>query len=455
MSETIAAFATPLQQCAIGIIRISGDDAFKIFDCVFRPNNGRSPKKLPNRRILYGSLLSESGEVLDHCIAFKSEAPHSYTGENTAEFHCHGSPTVMTAAFRSILSRGARQAEAGEFTKRAFLNGKLDLIQAEAVIDLIQAETEAMMKNAASQLGGTVSKTINRIYDSLLDILAHFHAIIDYPDEELDPFEESHVRRILSEAKRDLTRLSESFARGRILKNGIKSAIVGKPNAGKSSLLNALLGYERAIVTPIAGTTRDTIEEKILLGDVPLRLIDTAGIRETRDEIEKLGVQRSFEAAKDAELVLAVFDGSEPLTLDDRYAIKAAKNAMRSIAVINKSDLRQQIDIQEIESAFETVCMVSALDKTGLDKLDAIVSEMFKIASPVPAGEIITNERQATAVSRALTCIDSALSALGGLTPDAVLTDVEEALSAIGELNGRTVRDDIIDRIFERFCVGK
>ncbi|NLO49332.1 MAG: tRNA uridine-5-carboxymethylaminomethyl(34) synthesis GTPase MnmE [Clostridiales bacterium] len=455
MSETIAAFATPLQQCAIGIIRLSGDDAFFIFEHVFRPNNGRSPSEMPSRQILYGSLLSQSGETLDHCLAFKCEAPHSYTGENTVEFHCHGSPAVMTAALRTILSHGARQADAGEFTKRAFLNGKLDLIQAEAVIDLIQAETEAMMKNAASQLSGTVSKTINRIYDSLLDILAHFHAIIDYPDEDLEPFEASGAEKILSEAKEELTRLSKSYARGRIIKNGIKSAIVGKPNAGKSSLLNALLGYERAIVTPIAGTTRDTIEEKILLGGVLLRLTDTAGIRETQDEIEKLGVLRSIEAAKDAELVLSVFDGSEPLTRDDQYAITAAKNARHSIAVINKSDLVSKIDIAEIERAFETICRVSALDKTGLDKLDSIVSKMFGLASPVFTGEIITNERQADAVSRALNSVETALFALGGFTPDAVLIDVEEALSAIGELSGRTVRDDIISRIFERFCVGK
>jgi tRNA modification GTPase len=433
MSDTIAALATPLAPSAVGIIRLSGDNAFSIIDQVFRPKSGRALTAQSCRRVHYGALLSSSGETLDHCLVLLSKAPHSYTGEDTAELHCHGAPAVLTAALQSVLSRGARQAKAGEFTKRAFLNGKLDLIQAEAVIDLIEAETEAMAKNAASQLGGGVSAILSGIYDALLNILAHFHAILDYPDEELEPFEEAQVRQVLTETKQTLFRLSNSFEYGRIMKNGMKSAIVGKPNAGKSSLLNALLGYERAIVTPIAGTTRDTIEEKVLLGGVLLRLSDTAGIRETQDEIERLGVSRSLHAASDAELVLAVFDGSQPLTRDDRSAIKAAQSARHSVAVINKSDLLQQIELSEIEQTFEKICRVSALDKTGLDMLAFIVSSMFDPAVPIPAGELITNARQADAAARALTAVSSALDALeAGFTPDAVLTDMEAALSAIG-----------------------
>lgn len=456
MGDTIAAIATALQKSAIGIIRLSGDDAFTIAEKVFSPKNGRPLSKQPVRRLIYGELRSESGAALDHCLAVICSAPNSYTGENTVELQCHGSPAVLTAALRSLLRSGARQAEAGEFTKRAFLNGKLDLIQAEAVMDIIDAETEPAIHIAASQLGGAVSAVLDRVYSSYLDILAHFHAIIDYPDEDLEPFEAKNVLDKLNNISAVLSGLLNSFEQGRIIKEGIKCAIVGRPNAGKSSLLNALLGYERAIVTPVAGTTRDTIEEKAILGGVLLRLTDTAGIRETDDAVEQMGVERSIEAARQAELVLAVFDGSQPLGEEDRSAIQAALGAPRSIAVINKADLTQVIDMAPIEKAFKLICRVSALDRTGLDILDGIVKKMFKDEAPPHMGEIITNARQADAAARAQKSTELAMKALeSGLTPDAVLIDVEAALSAIGELNGKSVREDITARIFERFCVGK
>ena len=456
MGDTIAAIATAMQKSAIGIIRLSGDDAFLIAERVFYPKNGRPLSKQPARQIIYGELRSISGATLDHCLAVLSRAPKSYTGENTVEFQCHGSPAVLTAALRALFEAGARQAKAGEFTKRAFLNGKLDLVQAEAVMDIIDAETEPAIHIAASQLGGAVSAVLDRIYGSYLDILAHFHAVIDYPDEDLEPFEAENAINTLKDISSVLSDLLSSFQRSRIIKDGVKCAIVGRPNAGKSSLLNALLGYERAIVTPIAGTTRDTIEEKVILGEVLLRLVDTAGMRETDDVVEQMGVERSMEAARQAELVLAVFDGSQPLGEEDRCAIRAALGAPKSVAVINKADLPQVIDMALIEETFKLICRVSALDRTGLDTLDGIVKKMFEDETSTHTGEFITNERQADAVAKALKSTELAIESLGsGLTPDAVLIDVESALSAIGELNGKSIREDITSRIFERFCVGK
>jgi len=456
MPDTIAAIATGAVRSAIGVLRLSGDDAIKIASSVFRSYSGKPLHEYESRKLVYGEFLSKDGGVLDICLATISRAPNTYTGENTAEFHCHGSPTVLAAALRALFEAGARQALPGEFTKRAFLNGRLDLTQAEAVIDLIDAETEAAARNAAGHLRGSVSQKVSGIYDALIDISAHFHAVIDYPDEDIEPFKKEEFENTLEFSARELEKLIRSFERGRVLREGVKSAIVGRPNAGKSSLLNALLGYERAIVTPIPGTTRDTIEEKLTLGGVLLRLTDTAGIRRTEDLVEKIGVERAIEAARDAELVIAVFDGSQELTEEDMEAIEAAKGARRSIAVVNKSDLPQKIDLKVIKSSFTSVCVVSALERTGLDKLDSIVKEMFEGEGPETAGEIITSARQAEAISRAHASITAALTALReGYTPDAVLTEAESATSALGELLGKTVRSDVTDRIFSRFCVGK
>jgi len=456
MSDTIAAIATGLVRSAIGVLRLSGDEAIKIASSVFRAYSGRPLHEYESRRLVYGELVSKEGAVLDVCLATIRRAPNTYTGEDTAEFHCHGSPTVLAAALRTLFEAGARQALPGEFTKRAFLNGRMDLTQAEAVIDLIDAETEAAAKNAACHLKGSVSQRVSKIYDVLIDISAHFHAVIDYPDEDIEPFKQAEFEKTLELSAGELEKLIKSFERGRVLREGVKSAIVGRPNAGKSSLLNALLGYERAIVTPIPGTTRDTIEEKLTLGGVLLRLVDTAGIRRTEDAVEKIGVERALEAAREAELVIAVFDGSEELTGEDMEAIEAARGAKRSIAVVNKADLPQKIDLERIRASFRSVCVVSALDRTGLDRLDSIVREMFEGEGPETAGEIITSARQAEAISRAHASIVSALEALRvGFTPDAVLTEAEAGVAALGELLGKTVRSDVTDRIFSRFCVGK
>jgi len=453
--DTIAAIATGGTVSAIGIIRLSGEASIEIADSIFRPLSGLRILEYPDRKLVLGTLIDAEGETLDHCMCTISRAPNSYTGENTAEFQCHGSPTVLRLALETLFSKGARQALAGEFTKRAFLNGRMDLTQAEAVVDLIDSETAAAAKNAAGQLGGAILRKTETIYSNIVDIISHYHAVLDYPDEEIDVFELADYTGTFENAERELRTLLDSFGRGCVMKSGLKAAIVGRPNAGKSSLMNALLGYERAIVTEIPGTTRDTIEESVLLGGIKLRLQDTAGLRGTVDPIEMLGVDRAKRAADAAELVLAVFDGSEELNSEDGEAIALAKSAGRSIAVINKCDLPQKIDISVIRGSFELVCPVSALDKTGLDTLGRAVSGLFPVPE-APAGEILTNARQADAVGRALVSLREAIAAMkSGATPDIVLTEAENAVGALGELSGKTIREDVTRRIFERFCVGK
>ncbi len=390
------------------------------------------------------------------CLCTVSRAPSSYTGEDTAEFHCHGSSVVLAEVLRALMRLGVRQAGAGEFTKRAFLNGRMDLSQAEAVIDLIEAETPAAAANAAGQLGGAVSRRTDDVYRALTDISAHFFAVIDYPDEDIEDFELARYESDLRGAEAKLAGLLDTFERGSVLRDGVPTVLIGRPNVGKSSLLNALVGYERAIVTEIAGTTRDTIEERLLLGGVLLRLTDTAGIREPSDELERLGVERTRRAAENARLVLAVFDGHEPLTHGDRDVAAAALTAPYAIAVVNKSDLPPATDMDGLKGAFRDVVRVSAKTGDGLDRLAAAVKRTFADGTEDPAGELLTNARQADAISRAAAAVRRARDAMrAGVTPDAVLTEVEAALSALGEITGKTVREDITARIFERFCVGK
>ena len=454
MTDTIAAIATGGGVSAVGILRMSGDAAISAADSIFCSKSGIKMKDAPDRKLVFGELVSEN-RVLDVCLCTISRGPASYTGEDTAEFHCHGSPVVLAGALQALFRSGVRQAEAGEFTKRAFLNGRMDLAQAEAVIDLIEAETTAAALNAAGQLGGAVSRKIDEVYTALQDISAHFFAVIDYPDEDIEAFELAQYDAVLAGAGGKLNALLASFDRGQVLRDGAPAAIIGRPNVGKSSLLNALVGFDRAIVTDIAGTTRDTVEEKLLLGGVLLRLTDTAGIRETADTVERLGVERARRAAEASRLVLAVFNGSEALTADDRDVIASARTVSSAIAVVNKSDLPPRLDDHELKDAFRYILHVSAKTGQGLDTLADTVTGLFGNAD-APVGEILTNVRQADAVRRAAESLQSARSAMtSGITPDAVLTEVESAMSALGEITGKTIREDITARIFERFCVGK
>ena len=410
MSDTIAAIATGNVLSAIGILRLSGDT---------------------------------DGQTLDLCLCTVSRGPHSYTGEDTAELQCHGSPAVLRAGLQALFAAGARQALAGEFTKRAFLNGRMDLTQAEAVIDLIHAETTRDAKNAAGQLGGAVLRRAQSVYDALQDIASHYHAVIDYPDEDIPDFQLTAYEATMQNCIAQLQCLLDTFSRANVLHGGVPAVILGRPNAGKSSLLNALLGYERAI------------DARVTLVGVLLRLTDTAGLRDTADPVEAIGVNRALDAAADAALAIAVFDAAHPLDEDDRQVIDAAQAAQVRIAVLNKSDLPAAVQPEALAARFDAVCILSAKERTGLEALERAVAEHFP-APDAPAGEILTNARHAEAIGRALESLRAAREAmLQGVTPDAVLTEAEEAMSAIGELTGASIREDITERIFARFCVGK
>ena len=452
MSDTIAAVSTGMQVSAIGILRLSGDKAINIVDKLFIPRSGKKMSESEDRKLVFGSLCDLDGQTLDICLCTISRAPHSYTGENTAEIQCHGSPAVLRAALDAVFALGARQALPGEFTKRAFLNGRMDLTSAEAVADIIDAETAEAAKNAAGQLGGAIGRRIDKIYDFLTDLSSHYHAVLDYPDEDIEDFTLVAYKAELHAAIAELKRLADSYSGGKLLRGGIPAAIIGRPNAGKSSLLNAVLGYDRAIVTNIPGTTRDTIEEKLRLGGVLLRLTDTAGLRETDDEIERLGVMRSHEAMENAELVIAVIDGSGDVSAEDEEIIRCAEKAPHAVVAVSKSDLGK---IAVLPETTLPVVELSSMTGEGLEKLAEVIKTLFPMPD-APAGEILTNARQAEAVDRALAALTAAYDALlQGCTPDIVLTEAEGAMSALGELSGKTVREDVTNRIFERFCVGK
>ena len=455
MPDTIAAIATIQAPSAIGIVRLTGPDTRRILDGVFTPANGRPMSAQTPRKMVFGRALDRSGGVIDEALAVLFPGPNSYTGEDCAEIHCHGSPVVLDEALAAVFARGARQARGGEFTQRAFLSGRMDLIQAESVADLIDAESAGAARNAVGQLQGRMSRTVGEIYDALMDVVSRFYAIVDYPDEDIEPLQQAQIEQTLASSAERLETLLATFSRGRLLKSGVPAVILGKPNAGKSSLLNALLGYDRAIVTDIAGTTRDTVEEKVLVGSVLLRLCDTAGIRDAADTVERLGVERAQQAAQRAELALLVLDGSAPLTREDEEAIAAARQARRMLVLVNKADLPQVLDEAALRSRFGGVIPLSARSGAGVDALCRAVETLFA-GGETPRGELLTNARQAESAQRALDAVRRAEQALrSGLSPDAVLNDAEEALEALAEFSGKRVRDDLVATIFSRFCVGK
>ena len=460
MTDTIAAIATPMAPCAIGILRLSGPGAVAAADRVFSPFCGAPMSERPDRTLVYGTLHDREGAVIDHCLCAVSRAPHSYTGEDTAELQCHGSPAALALGLEALFAAGARQAGPGEFTRRAFLNGKLDLTRAEAVADLIHAESPAAARQAAGQLGGALERAADGVYDRLADLCAHFHAVLDYPDEDIAPFEAEELAGALKEAAGELDALAATYERGRLLNEGVPCAIVGRPNAGKSTLFNALLGYERAIVTDIPGTTRDTVEERANFGGVLLRLIDTAGLREAEDKAERLGVERSRQAVARAELILAVTDGAGEFTREDREALELAASSGRPwIWIASKRDLTGPTALWATGwegNAPAAAVSLSAKTGEGLKELEQAVSALYPEPPASQAGALLTNARQAEAAGRAREAVRRGAAALeAGLSPDAVVADVEEAMSALGELTGRTVSEDVTARIFERFCVGK
>ncbi len=452
MGDAIAAIATGRGRTAIGVIRLTGEGCIRCAARVFKPGDGSTLGEGTPRRLTLGTLLDGEGKPLDQAMAVCFTAPHSYTGEDACELHCHGSPVVLDLALEALFAAGARQAEPGEFTKRAFLNGKLDLTRAEAVADLIDAQTPAAARQAASQLGGALQRRVETARELLVDLLAHFHAAVDYPDEDLAPFTAAEIGDALDRAGGELADLLATYRRGRIVREGVRTAIVGKPNAGKSTLLNALVGYERSIVTDIPGTTRDTVEEACVLGGVLLRLTDTAGIRDAADRVERLGVERSRKAMEGAGLIFVLVDAAQRMDDEDRALLAEAQALAPTILVRTKTDLAAP----GTEDTPDAVAVSAKPDPQGAAKaLAEAVAKLFPMGGEDP-GELLANARQADCARRALEALDRAGAAhRAGTPPDIVLLDVEEAANALGALTGQNLQEDVVSRIFERFCVGK
>lgn len=452
--RTISAIGTPHGVGAVSMIRLSGDEALSVAEKVFCPKGSASLAQRPTRTAVYGSFQDERGAFDDGIVIYYA-APASYTGEDMVELMCHGGVLATSRLFAATLSAGAVGAAAGEFTKRAFINGKLSLSQAEAVGLLIEAKTDSCLDIGIRHLGGSLTKSINRCSDKLLAMASSVYAYIDYPEEDLTDLSPDELKAELNRVKEELGTLKNSYRYGKAVTEGVKCAIVGCPNTGKSSVLNLLAGEERAIVTSIAGTTRDVITETVRLGDVLLRLSDTAGLREGGGEIERLGIKRSIESLKGAELVLAVFDGSKAQSEGDneviRYIEEADKTAV-TVGIINKADKGK---MHNYELPFKSL-VLSAKTGEGLSDLEDTVCGLYKGGIERDMGETITNARQHAAVCRAFDSVESAVNALeSGYTQDVAGLDIEEALSALGELDGRQVNEDIVNEIFSRFCVGK
>ncbi|WP_312635277.1 tRNA uridine-5-carboxymethylaminomethyl(34) synthesis GTPase MnmE [Oscillibacter sp.] len=458
--DTIAAIATGKTPVAIGVIRVSGPETDAVVGRVFHPDCQKQFSALEPRKLFMGRMLDTEGRVLDGGMVVRFPAPASYTGQDSAELHCHGSPVAMGELLLALFAAGARQARPGEFTQRAFLNGKLDLTQAEAVIDLIEAESPAAARNAAMQVNGALGRSLSGVYESLTAIASQFYAVVDYPDEDIEDLDAERLTATLRESEELLDRLLATWSRGRLLKSGVRTAIIGRPNAGKSSLLNALAGFDRCLVTDVPGTTRDTVEESVLCGDALLRLIDTAGIRETEDLVERLGVERSKSAVEGADLVLAVLDGTAEFTEEDGAILELASRCPHWLLILTKQDLQsggtEVLNLPgELSISPEGIISLSSVTGQGLDTLESAVAALFPDGTEA-AGLLLTDPRQADAVGRAKAALCRGLDALrAGLTPDVVLADTEEAMGAIGELTGRTAKEDIVSAIFSRFCVGK
>ncbi len=454
MKKTIAAIATPRATGGISVVRISGERAIEIADEVFA---SVSSKKLTDQSAytaLFGDIIDE-GEPIDQGIALVFRAPKSYTGEDVVEISCHGGLLVTEKVLRAVFKKGAFPAEAGEFTKRAFLNGKLSLTQAEAVVDLINAESEKGLKAAQNALKGALYKKIKIVLDELLSIVAHIAAFIDYPDEDIDEVEINEIREKCIKNAEILSTLLKTFDRGKIIREGIETVIVGRPNVGKSTLMNLLSGCQKSIVTDIPGTTRDVVEEAVNIGDVVLRLADTAGIRETADIIEKAGVEKTFERLENAGLVLAVFDSSSPLSETDFNLIEKIKD-MPVVAVINKIDLKSNINKEYFYDSFKHIVEISAIDSLGIEKLDKEISDLLRINEINPSAAMIANERQYHCVFEAENNLKEAIEAIDmGFTMDAVGINIEGAISILLELTGEKITDAVVNQVFSHFCVGK
>lgn len=459
--DTIAAISTPYGKGGIAVLRVSGKDALEIADRVFEPINGRSLSQTESSKAVYGKIFAASNgkkTQIDDGIAVIFRAPRSFTGEDTVEISCHGGILITGKVLTALLSAGARMAMAGEFTKRAFINGKMTLTSAEGLGDLLEAQTDEQISIARSNMRGVLSGEVKTIYDSLANVLAAIFAHIDYPDEDLADISREEMLDIAKNNLRKLKNLSETYSTGRAVMSGIQTVILGRTNAGKSSLYNRIVGRDAAIVTDIEGTTRDVLTETAKLGRVILRLSDTAGLRESGDVVEKIGIDRARQAAESAELILAVFDGSrDPDHTDEEFISYVSSLSGITVAIINKSDLGTNQKIHDLTCNFDHVCHISAESGNGFDGLVKTVEKIY-IDNNLDTGSdaIISNARQAAAVNSAIEALTIATEAIEGELPlEICCAEVENTMSALGELDGRTVSEDIVSRIFANFCVGK
>ena len=455
--DTISAIATAMGEGGIGIIRVSGERAMAVATAVFQPASGRRLTDYGTQRAVYGRIIDEAGAVVDEAMALVMQAPHSYTKEDVVELQCHGGIMPLRRTLQLTYQAGARPAERGEFTKRAFLNGRLDLSQAQAVMDIIGARTERSLSMATGHLAGHFSAEIQTMRHTILGQIAHLEAAIDFPEDEVDDVVTKDVIENVVDVRNKIRRLLCTAHTGRILREGLMTAIIGKPNVGKSSLLNALLREERAIVTDIPGTTRDSIEEYANVGGVPLRIIDTAGIRATDDVVEQIGVDKAKAYVDQAALILALFDASRELTAEDEEILSLV-DGREALILLNKSDLKPVLDVQQLKAKTSSeIIPVSTVDEDGLEALTkAIMAKVYTGDMSNDEGTFVNDERQAEILRRAdehLAACLRTIEAEMGL--DFISIDLRSAWEKLGELTGETVGEDIIDEIFSKFCIGK
>ncbi len=455
MSNTIAAISTAPGIGGIGIIRMSGDNCFDVLDKIFKQKNTQNIEEIKGYSIKYGTII-DGEEIVDEVLVSYFKAPKSYTAENMCEINSHGGVVIMNKILDLCIRNGADLAEPGEFTKRAFLNGRMDLSQAEAVIDIINAKTDKEAKISLEQLEGNLSEKITNIRKIIISVMADIEATIDYPEYDLEEVTNAKILKILDEVDIILDSLEKSFYNGKILREGISTAIIGRPNAGKSSLLNIILNEERAIVTDIEGTTRDTIEEYISIDGVPLKIIDTAGIRNASDEVERIGVQKAIEIAKKSDVVIAIFDVSRELNKEDEEILSLLEDK-NSIILLNKIDLDRKVSLEKIKNVNKPIVEISTKTREGLDELYSEISNLFKLKEIANDGEtIVSNVRHKNIILNSRRNLDKARETIRNNMPiDMISTHLKEILEELGKITGETVTEDVIAEIFSKFCLGK
>ena len=436
---------------------MSGKECFNVLEKIFKPKKQEKIEDIKGYTLKYGNIV-ENEEIVDEVLVSYFKAPRSYTTENMCEINTHGGNIVVKKILELCLKNGANLAEPGEFTKRAFLNGRIDLLQAESVIDVINSKSERELKTGIKQLEGILSKKIKEIKQEIMDVMVNVDVSIDYPEYDVEEVTDNQVLNMLNSVQEKLEKLEKSFDNGKIIKEGIKTAIIGKPNAGKSSLLNRILKEDRAIVTQYEGTTRDTIEELVNINGIPLKLIDTAGIRNAEDEVEKIGINKSKEIAKNAELIIAIFDSSKELSEEDKEILDIIKDK-NTIIVLNKIDLNQKITKKDnrFKGITENILEISALNNTGIEKLYKKITEMFELSEINLDNElIITNIRHKNLITKALNNIqETKITIKNNMPIDIVAVNIKEILENLGNITGEYITEDIINEIFSKFCLGK